>query len=320
VWTADSLHPAQTVWLDTAGAVVATRPGVYVAAGSHLWQWVNARKRAEGIDCECYRRRDSIRGCESQERVGVAYLKDLAGKAHHLQVLGADDDLTMAPPQQSAEPLAGAGPYLVTMAGGIYDGCGAHDLPGRWRATYDLSAGGPIEIADTVGVYERDGQVAVRFFDASPSGLPEDEPGPGGFEGYEFQWTRAGRLQGGYRFGVWACFACSDDPDRSYGRSVLVPDPQLPRWLRPWSRAPRVVARYWRTEPRLRRAWRQVAVWNRTDVFSAKWWFGDGLRTGWSAVEPEHAAKMLEQFAPAASTPGSTGQGRDASRDSTAHP
>ncbi|HET7234077.1 MAG TPA: hypothetical protein VFJ16_28955 [Longimicrobium sp.] len=303
VWTADSLHAAQTVWLDTAGAVVATRPGVYIAAGSHLWRWVNARKRVQGVDCQCIsaKEHEDWGGCMVRQPAGIAYLRDLTGGAPRVWVLEASNSDGWAVPVQTAQPLASAGPYLITSAEGDYDGCGAHNLPSSWRMVFDLARGDTIEIADTLGVYERDSAAAVAVFSVDMGMGPESEQdhGPGSVDGFEFQWTRAGRLQGGYRFYVGACFACSDE-GMSYGRTTLVADPVLPRWVRPWAGAPGPVRAYWRTDPRLRAGWRHVRTWATADSpwRYHSWFRGPGLRTGWSAVEPAHAVEMLAHFAP----------------------
>ncbi|HET7234078.1 MAG TPA: hypothetical protein VFJ16_28960 [Longimicrobium sp.] len=316
VWTVDTMYAPQTVWLDTAGVVVATRPGIYIAAGKHLWKWVDAEKRVKGLDCECYRQHESATGCIVSGNAGVAYLRDLTGGAGRVWVLEAGDETGWALPVQSARPVSGAGPYLVTSAIGDYDGCGAHDLPSAWRNEFDLSTGEPLEIHDTVGVYERNGEAAAAAFDATPSGMPEDTPGPGGLMGYEFQWTRAGRLQGGYRFQVFACFACSDDA--SYSRTVLVPDPQLPRWIRPWSRAPRAVVAYWRADRRLRPGWRDVADCAHASPGDVKGWYYGRKHTGWSAVDSANAAVMLASFAPTPASAGSASAAPGARPDSVA--
>ncbi|HET7460899.1 MAG TPA: hypothetical protein VFJ82_06615 [Longimicrobium sp.] len=291
------------MWLDTTGAVVAERRGVYIAAGAHLWEWVNGRKRVKGLDCTCYNRTDDPAGCMTTEPVRTAYLRDLTGGSPRVWVMEAEDSDDMAPPPQSADPMAGAGPYLFVRGVGEFDGCGAHDLPGSWRMVMDLSRGDTIAVADTAGVFRRNGEKAVAAF-AQIAEFGDDEadsPGPGTLDGLEFQWTRVGRLQSGYRFYVGACFACSDEY-MSYGRTALVADSVMPRWLRPWSSAPRPVRAYWRADTRLRAGWRKVKEWNGLSAYeSSPWYYSSGaLRTGWSAVDPAHAAEMLERFAPVA--------------------
>ncbi|HSU17249.1 hypothetical protein [Longimicrobium sp.] len=299
VWWADSAHSARTAWLDGGGRVIATRPGVYAAMGPHLWRWTEGTKRAPGADCECIRGKDPDRCPLRSSRVNTATMVDLAGGGTR-EIMGPLDSTQASgevQPEQQATPVTGAGPYLLVRVKAAYDACGAHGLPADDVAWAPLA--GDTVPEPEASVMARDSAAATLGFLQTPCGIGEDDEkrDPGSPWSWEAQWTRGGRLQGGYRFIREAAFICGDGGE-SYSRTILVADSVLPRWIAAWSPAPEPVRRYWSTEPRAAAAWREAGVWaSDTSVAQHSFWYMDAaLRAGWSAVDSVNAPRLLALF------------------------
>jgi hypothetical protein len=284
--------------MDAGGRVVATRPGVWVAAGARLLRWTERQVRAVGADCDCVRRRQPG-PCRRAARVDVAFFTEV-GDGGRVPVMDAPDSAQLegeAAPSQMAIPVMGAGPYLLVDVGSDFDACGMHDLPAEDVVMFDLGRRRAIRFASDTAVERRDGAAAERGFAQTRGDFEDEETGPGSLWDFEAQWMPDGRLQGGFRFSRSSCYICGDR-GMSYMRTVLVPDPVLPRWIAPWAAAPEPVRRYWRAEPRLRAAWRDVTPWARdTSVADHQYWYnGAGVRTGWSAVDSADAGRLLGLF------------------------
>lgn len=297
VWWADEAHAARTVWLDGGGRVLASRGGVYVAARRRLWRWTERRERMWGLDCECVRNGNPGECGSVASLTGTVYLTEVGGLGR-ITVLAPPDSADRAPAQQSAAALAGAGPYLMVGVEARAHYCGAHDLPAGGLDLMDLEHDRGVDVREPPGVAWRDSAAAVRAFAATAGDLEidaEQPDDPGQLYGLEVQWLPDGTLQTGYRYGRSTCFICGDGGE-SYLRTVLVPNPVIPRWLAPWTRAPEPVLRYWR-RPALRHGWAQVSRWaGDGDALRVNGWYGVAFRTGWSPVDSAGAARMLGLF------------------------
>lgn len=279
VWSGDSTN-ARTAWIDGEGRVVAQKRGIYVAGAGTVWAWTPGMKKGTWIDCECLREQEfdeddsrMAARCPQEAEVRVADLVDVVG-GRRIEVLKGESDEDMAPPEQSAQPLAGVGPYLfVEYFHDLYM-CGAHGVGGFGPGVYDLRTGAQVELVDSVEAeaYEaREGEAARAAL------IAENEVGEAfEIEGVdltevEVRWSPEGALSVAYQFTTGACYACSDGEYGSYSRSHSVPAREVIPALRPYLRAPEAVRRYWSQSP-------------------------PGERAGWSAVDAADPAAALARF------------------------
>jgi hypothetical protein len=272
VWSADSASAPVTAWIDGEGRVVARRPGVLVAAGGGLWAWREEKERTKGIDCECLREQEftedeqaSYRRCPKEADVAVVDLVDLLGgrRVRVLDTMLDADTLGVEPPEQSAMPLAGVGPYLFTESESYIYSCGAHGFHNVDAQVYDLLRGARMAMMDSVEIAEataREGADAIRRLIEEDAALEDPRPVEAvDLTEVEARWTPAGKLEVAYQFTTGTCYACSDGLSSSYTRSAVVPAKVLPRRLAEWTTAPEAVRRYWQTSPpRARSGWSRV--------------------------------------------------------------
>jgi len=298
-WTARD-DPPRSAWLDASGGVVASRPGVYVAAGARLWRWTDGERRVKGLDCRAIRKAHDRGGDPSvptlTRTTNTSAMVEMAS-GRRVQIFAAGDDDGEAPPRVKTWPLAGFGPYLVIATRGRWDACGAHDLPGEYTAVLDLLRDTTIAVDDRRVMLRDSAAADAAMHETANEWERNDEHrGPGSINGWEAQWRPDGTLQAGYRFGLSACFWCGDHGE-AYYRSVLVPDSVLPGWAAPWARAPGPVGRYWQS-PEMRRGWRTVHAWARDTAAEDHrfWYLEPGVRTGWSAVDSANAPRLLALF------------------------
>jgi hypothetical protein len=278
VWSGDSAATARTAWIDGEGRVVAERAGVYVAGAGTVWAWTAGMKKGRWIDCECLRNaefaEDSVTTaqCRQDAEVRVADLVDVLGD-RRIEVLTAESDDVMAPPEQRATPLAGVGPYLfVEYFHDIYM-CGAHGVGGASPGVYDLRTGEQVVLIDTVNAAPyvlREGEVARAALAAEEEDTTV-EVGQLDLTEVEVRWTPEGELKVAYQFTMGACYACSDGEFGSYSRSESVPAREVIPALQPYLRAPEAVRRYWAQSP-------------------------PGEHAGWSAVDAADPAAALAGF------------------------
>ncbi|HEX8692220.1 MAG TPA: hypothetical protein VF746_07370 [Longimicrobium sp.] len=266
VWSADSAHAAETAWIDGEGRVVARRPGVFVAGGGGVWRWTEGKQMTTGLDCECLREKEYAEGaqCPARAEVATVDLVDLLG-GRRVRVLDAPnaDSLEIAPPEQWATPLAGAGPYLFVETRTDVFACGAHGSLGVEAAVYDLASGARVALLDSAeaaAALAREGEAARARLNRAEE--MRDSPADAvDLTEVEARWTPAGELEVAYQFTAGACYACSDGHSSSYSRSEIVPASRVPGRLAAWTRAPEAVRRYWRAAPPL-----AESGWSRVDA------------------------------------------------------
>jgi hypothetical protein len=257
VWSADSAG-AETVWIDAAGQVAATRPQVVIAAGGGLWAWSTGQGKTTGVDCTCVNRGgyDGKAPCSATGEAEIAGVTDLAsGRRIPLIPIPqpgepGDEQVEQAPVEQAVIPLASAGPYLFTEVQNYGNACGAHGFEYTDVRVFDLASGGRavdmVEAGDTAAVVSREGARARAALEAAEAAtLPVDSVY---LSSVEPRWTADGKLNVEYRFSAPACYACGDGRN-AYMTSTLVRAASPPAKLAALAEAPEAVRRWWQAHP-----------------------------------------------------------------------
>ena len=280
VWTGDSIdllndprHAETTVWLDAAsGRVLERRRGMYAASGARLWAWREGAVRTRGLDCQCTwdneRKNSSGGACYTTVPVRTAALTRVDG-GRGVEVIGRPDPRQMdgeTPPDQSAAPEAGAGPYLFVVSHTRGSGCGAHGWAWSDHTVLHLPRGAWMK-TDTGALSSADSATALPVLQRTEP--MEDETVNGFSLNQEARWGDDGMLQTHDRFLTSTAFAFSDE--ESYTRSEVLPRRRPRPWIAPWVRTPAPVVRYW------------IAA-------------GRPPRFGWALVDSAHARGLRAQF------------------------
>ena len=259
---------ARTVWVDSAGGVVAERAGVVIAAGNALWAWTEGKAEAAGIDCGCantpgddHDDQAIARRCTVKRPVNTAGFVDLVSGSRSELMPPPDSSAEEAVPSQRARTVANVGPYVFTEVRARGNACGAHGFTNVEWTVHDLAHGGRLAALltrrDSAAVLAREGEQARATLQRDSLTIHPVERV--GLLAIEPAWNADGTLGVGYRFEASACYVCTDAFSSSYGASSAVPARAIPAPLAEWARAPEPVRRYWAAHPTFARAGWSVA-------------------------------------------------------------
>ncbi len=248
VWSRpDGSEEATSYWLDSDANIQRQRPGIWLLADEHEWEFKPASGRMPVFECDAVMGGTAAEPTDHKETLVPGLVEAKSRRAWQLwdfPTPGPDERYSDY--SQNVGVIALAGRYLVLANFTWMYGCGAHGFSVAEYTAFDLVTKQKLSLLSPAETRELNGHEqarAVEAFKAAGDGFDEPTEEQVTLINVIPEVTREGKQRAQLVFSIGTCYACTHGEGSSYTATTRVVAEQLPRKLAEQP-LPQVVARF----------------------------------------------------------------------------